>query len=100
MRILSVVFLGVCASLISACVSQPGIGDAPDVYPMACEASSAQSAIGQRYSEPLAEQLRESTFAREVRRLGPDTMTTMEFQSDRLNVVVDRRDVITEIRCG
>lgn len=34
------------------------------------------------------------------RRLAPDTVVTMEYRPDRLNLLVDEHDVVTGVRVG
>jgi hypothetical protein len=80
---------------LSACVSAQE-GQAPE----SCNAEPAQSAVGQSYSEALAEQARQSSGAATVRKIEPDMAYTMEYRGDRLNLEVDRSDVVTTVRCG
>lgn len=37
---------------------------------------------------------------RPYRILGPDSMATMDFSPDRINVMVDEKGIITAVRCG
>lgn len=42
----------------------------------------------------------ETHFTETVRILGPDDFATMDFQPERINVIYDGNDTITEVRCG
>lgn len=40
------------------------------------------------------------TLGRPYRILGPDSMATMDFSPDRINVMVDEKGIVTAVRCG
>jgi len=66
----------------------------------ACREAGASFALGERYSDRLARRARRGAEARIVRKIEPGRAYTMEFQADRLNIEVDRRDRIRSVRCG
>ncbi|MXQ11178.1 hypothetical protein GR328_06875 [Microvirga makkahensis] len=56
--------------------------------------------VGQPYSPELAERARRAAGAREIRKIEPGGAYTMDLDSTRLNVEVDRADTVTGLRCG
>jgi hypothetical protein len=76
----------------------PGTGN--EAASAACDASKAQSLVGQEGTQALAEEARRLTGAETVRFLRPGQIVTMEYRFDRLNVVVDEANRVTAIRCG
>ena len=76
-------------------------GKATEAPPVgSCDATQVQSLIGQPTSDAVARQAQQDAGAKDVRTLGPDDMTTMEFVGERLNLEVDAKGVITGVRCG
>lgn len=100
--LLAAVMLGAC-TVQSAGKSADASGAEP-VSPMPaageCNADKAQSAIGQAYTDKLAEELRKTTGARVIRRIEPGQMVTMDFRDDRLNIELDGSGKIARVRCG
>lgn len=72
----------------------------PVVQEFICDAEPAQSAIGQPYSAALLNQVRERSNARGVRVLRPGDVTTMEFNAQRANLVLDGDNKVEAVRCG
>jgi len=76
-------------------------GKATEAPPVgSCDATQVQSLIGQPGSEAVARQAQQDAGASQVRTLGPQDMTTMEFVGERLNIEVDAKGVVTGVRCG
>ncbi len=65
-----------------------------------CNADAARSYVGQAASADVVEQARTAASAQVARLLKPGQMVTMEFRAGRLNIDVDDRNVITNVRCG
>lgn len=65
-----------------------------------CDASAAQSLVGQQATEDVVEQARSDAGADSARTLHPDQAVTMEYLEGRLNIDVDENGVITGLRCG
>lgn len=84
------IFAPVCGSAQPAAAPEQG----------SCAVSEARPLVGQPYSPELAEQARRATGTREVRKIEPGGAYTMELDPDRLNIEVDRRGVVTGLRCG
>ncbi len=66
----------------------------------ACNAAAAQSAMGQQSTGAVIEKARVASGAAMARVLRPNQPTTLEFNHERLNVVVDAAGHITAVRCG
>ena len=94
---LAVVALAACAS--QANPPQMSRPLPPEV--MTCNADAAKStALGKTASADVVERARTDAGAHSVRVLKPGQMVTMEFQEHRLNIDVDDKNVITNLRCG
>lgn len=65
-----------------------------------CDASQVQGLVGQTFTDTLLEQAKQDAGANAVRVLKPDQPVTMEFLGERLNIEVDEKDVISDVRCG
>ena len=65
-----------------------------------CSEAAARFAIGQTYSDELAERARQASGARLARRIEPGGAYTMELRPDRLNIEIDRGGVVQQLRCG
>lgn len=65
-----------------------------------CNAESAQHLVGQKLSSVLVEEARRVTGAKSARVLRPGQAVTMEFNPFRVNVDVNRSELVTAIRCG
>lgn len=88
---------------VSACTSPPADGGqspASQAPPGMCEAAKAQFAVGESYSDTLAERARTAAAAATVRRLVPGQVVTMEFNGTRLNLDTDSAGRVTSARCG
>jgi hypothetical protein len=65
-----------------------------------CDARQAQVLIGQQLTSLLVESARTLSGSRLVRRLGPDSIPTMDHRSDRVNIVFDSNGIVTAVTCG
>ncbi|BBH45500.1 I78 family peptidase inhibitor [Pseudomonas sp. KU43P] len=65
-----------------------------------CEASGADFAIGKPASADLLEQARKGSGSQMARILKPHDVVTLEYRSERLNLNVDERGVVTRVNCG
>jgi Peptidase inhibitor I78 family len=80
------------AATLAACV--PALEPEP-VDEDACRASGSQNLVGQS-----ADILAAMTFPIGTRVIYPDTAVTMDFNSERLNILVGRSNRIEEVNCG
>ncbi|UPF02102.1 I78 family peptidase inhibitor [Pseudomonas mosselii] len=65
-----------------------------------CEASGADFTIGKLASPELLEQARKASGSQMARILKPHDMITLEYRSERLNLNVDDKGVVTRVNCG
>ncbi|WP_449432286.1 I78 family peptidase inhibitor [Pseudomonas putida] len=65
-----------------------------------CEASGADFAMGKQGSAELLEQARKASGSQIARILKPNDVVTLEYRSERLNLNVDERGVVTRVNCG
>lgn len=94
------------ALLIVLAACTPQTGAEPDQQAASppssamCDAAKAQFAVGESYSDALAERAREAAGAQTVRKLVPGQVITMEFNGTRLNLDTDAAGKVTSARCG
>ena len=91
---------GFSACCITLCPAIAQIAPSNPSEPVRCVEERAQFAVGEAYSEGLAERAREAAGARLVRKIEPGGAYTMDLRADRLNVEVDRLDVVQRVACG
>jgi hypothetical protein len=65
-----------------------------------CDASKAQWALGERAGNDLLERARNAAQAATGRFIRPNQPITMEFSPGRLNLGLDKRDVVIGVSCG
>jgi hypothetical protein len=86
------------------CAPAPPEGEEPPAIPPAhsgtCDASKAQSLVGQAATSELAAEAQRLTGADTVRWLRPGQIVTMEFREGRLNIQIDEANRVIAIRCG
>ena len=91
---------------LAACTPTTGAGDGaqqPAGTPPTsgqCDAAKAQFAVGESYSDALAERARIAAGASVVRKLVPGQVVTMEYSAGRLNLDTDTGGKVTSARCG
>jgi hypothetical protein len=65
-----------------------------------CGLGSIADVVGKAVTETLPEDARKRSGARTVRVIRPGMMVTMDFRPDRLNIDLDDKGVVTNLRCG
>ena len=65
-----------------------------------CHAAPAQGVIGKQGTPSVIVQARVASGAAMARLLHPRQVVTLEFNTERLNLVVDANGRITAVRCG
>lgn len=92
------------AILLTACAAPaPTPAPAPAAPPepvFQCNADGARFAVGQPLSPQLEAAARVRAGAGTVRALKPGEAVTMELNGGRLNLDVDARGRVTDVRCG
>lgn len=86
---------------LGACASTTPVtgGDNPPMTD-SCNADAARSAIGKVATPDVVERARRDAGAEVARVLKPGQMVTMEYREGRLNIDVDEKNVIKNVRCG
>ena len=94
----------VAAVLFTGCSSKSESVQSPvaaaEVAPDRCTSAAANFAVGQKASPELLEQARLKAGAFSVRLLKPDSIVTLEYRSDRLNINADDSSTVTRVNCG
>jgi hypothetical protein len=95
--ILSAAVLG-----LAACATVPAEGEDPPIrqVPDTCKAEAGQRYVGSRASAEIGAGIMESTDARELRWIPPNTIVTMEYKLGRVTVSYDENYRITRVTCG
>ena len=65
-----------------------------------CDASKAQWAIGERATNEVLERARTAAQAATARFIRPNEAITLEYSPGRLNLGLDKRDVVMGVTCG
>jgi Peptidase inhibitor I78 family len=65
-----------------------------------CDAAQAQWAVGEPASNDLLERARVAAKASIARFIRPNEPITMEFSPARLNLGLDKHDVVASVTCG
>ena len=97
-----------CAILLVACAAPapaptpaaPASSAAAPAPVYQCNADGARFAVGQPLSPQLEAAARVRAGAGTVRALKPGEAVTMELNGGRLNLDVDARGRVTDVRCG
>jgi hypothetical protein len=92
--------LAVLLSLTAACTTASADVPAAPTLQGQCDAEKARALVGQPASTELAAEAQRLSGAGTVRWLRPGQIITMEYRADRLNIVLDSENRVTEIRCG
>ena len=91
------------ATALVACTTTAGppMSDPSPPSAMSCNADAAKpGAMGKVATAEVVERARVDAGARTVRVLKPGQMVTMEYAEGRLNIDVDVRNVVINLRCG
>ncbi|GHC26802.1 hypothetical protein GCM10010082_20080 [Kushneria pakistanensis] len=81
--------------------SQGASGDAAENRAQqACGADRLKGLTGARLDQDVRQQIVDQSQARQFRVLAPDTMQTMDYHEDRLNIRVNEQGVIQSFNCG
>lgn len=65
-----------------------------------CDASAVQSVVGERFSDRAAQGAQSRAGASTLRVLQPGQVMTMEYNPQRLTIVVDESGAVASARCG
>ncbi len=73
---------------------------APKSGPDACGASRVRHLVGKAATPELRREVAATSGAKAIRWLMPDTMATMDYSEDRLNVMLRTDKTIDAVKCG
>jgi hypothetical protein len=65
-----------------------------------CDAARARAVVGRQRSPALGAEAQRLSGAASLRWIEPDSMVTMDYRADRLNIEVDAKGKVTAVRCG
>lgn len=65
-----------------------------------CDASAAQGMIGMAATADTGNRIQAATGSSRFRWLAPNSVMTMDYRKERVNVYYDDKMVITKITCG
>lgn len=99
MAAIATVALTACAPMAESEAVAPPESDAADPF-TSCDAAKGQYAVGQKFSDALAAELKAKTGADKMRVIAPGMAVTMDFRGDRLNISYDANNLIDRVSCG
>ncbi|RIA45848.1 peptidase inhibitor I78 family protein [Hephaestia caeni] len=92
------------AMALAACAQTPPPAEEPPVTNdnagVACNADGLTDLVGQPAGADLGATALERSGARTLRWIQPNTAVTMDFRVDRLNIMLDDKNVVTSFTCG
>ncbi|ALM83354.1 I78 family peptidase inhibitor [Bordetella sp. N] len=65
-----------------------------------CDAQPVQSLLGKTLTNDTTEQARTGSHSAKVRILKPGQVMTMEYDPTRINLITDKNNALTALRCG
>ena len=83
---------------LAACVPTPKTETMTDNS--GCGDGKVARLVGKVWTESMRDQVMKTSGARTLRVIAPDTIVTMDFRPDRLNVETDAQGRIIRFRCG
>ncbi|MBR0551609.1 I78 family peptidase inhibitor [Stakelama marina] len=87
--------------LVTACAqTAPPEAQPPRVGAGSCDASGLDDLVGQTGTSDLAADAMERSGATRMRWIQPGMAVTMDYRTDRLNINLDDRNVVTGFKCG
>ncbi|WFC41922.1 I78 family peptidase inhibitor [Pseudoxanthomonas sp. SE1] len=84
----------------SEAATPPPAQPAPTELAGTCDDTQAQWIIGKTPSEKDIEQAKTDSKSDSVRALKPGDAATMDFNPDRLNIILDDKGAATSVNCG
>lgn len=85
---------------LAACAQMPPVDEAPVMGAGQCDASKLGDLIGKTATSALVADAQQRSMSRTVRVIKPGMAVTMDYRTDRLNIDVTDRNVVTATRCG
>ena len=85
---------------LAACAQMPPIDETPLMGAGQCDASKLGDLIGKTATSAVVADAQQRSMSRTVRVIKPGMAVTMDYRTDRLNIDVTDRNVVTATRCG
>ena len=81
--------------------AKPPMPEDPTPEPkMTCDSSNTSWAMGQVADDALVQRIKAATGSKGVRVIKPGQAVTMDYREDRVNIDVDDKGRVTNVRCG
>jgi hypothetical protein len=65
-----------------------------------CDAQPVQKMIGTRLTSSVENQIKQESSSTRIRVLKPGEVMTMEYDPQRINLILDQQGALTALRCG
>lgn len=85
---------------LAACAQVPPVEETPEIGVGSCNPATLRDLIGKTATPALVADAQKRAGARTTRVIKPGQAVTMDYRSDRLNIEVTERNVVTATRCG
>lgn len=85
---------------LAACAQMPPVNETPVMGAGQCDASKLGDLIGKTATSAVVADAQKRSMSRTVRVIKPGMAVTMDYRTDRLNIDVTDRNVVTATRCG
>ena len=85
---------------LAACAQMPTVDETPVMGAGQCDASKLGDLIGKTATSAVVADAQQRSMSRTVRVIKPGMAVTMDYRTDRLNIDVTDRNVVTATRCG
>lgn len=85
---------------LAACAQMPPVDETPVMGAGQCDASKLGDLIGKTATSAVVADAQQRSMSRTVRVIKPGMAVTMDYRTDRLNIDVTDRNVVTATRCG
>lgn len=95
--------LAACGQTTTTTVTEEPVAEtpAPVATPATAEEATAQDTCGASgYASMIGTNIAAVTLPTTVRVIAPDTVVTMDFRADRVNIRTDAGGIITAVDCG
>ncbi|KQN81910.1 I78 family peptidase inhibitor [Sphingomonas sp. Leaf62] len=76
------------------------VGPGPVGQIDSCGLGTIRDLVGKTVTQNMADDARKRSGTRTVRVIRPGTIVMMDFRQDRLNIDVDDKGIVTNLRCG
>lgn len=100
LSLFAVAALAGCSSRDASSDAAPKAAETAPAPSASCDAKAVQSLVGKTITPTLTEEARRDAGASVARVLHPHQPVTMEYNSQRLNIDVDDRQVVKQVNCG